>query len=87
MPGHGMTTFARSLGSVSRLAVEATVEAITEHPLRFPVVHRSRRRAGVRRFSLRNIFRGSGASDRGDRLLPRQARSEALAVAVTYAVG
>lgn len=32
------------------LAVEATVEAIAEHPMQFPVVYRSRRRAGVRRF-------------------------------------
>jgi len=32
------------------LAVDATVDAITENPLQFPVVHRGRRRAGVRRF-------------------------------------
>ena len=32
------------------LAVETTVEALAEHPLQFPVVYRSRRRAGVRRF-------------------------------------
>jgi plasmid stabilization system protein ParE len=38
------------LGERFALAVEATVEAIAEHPLQFPVVHRSRRRAGVRRF-------------------------------------
>ena len=38
------------LGDRFALAVEATVEAIAEHPLQFPVVYRSRRRAGVRRF-------------------------------------
>jgi len=32
------------------LAVEATVNAIVENPLQFPVVYRERRRAGVRRF-------------------------------------
>jgi plasmid stabilization system protein ParE len=47
--GHGMTTFAHSLERFA-LAVEATVEAIPEHPLQFPVVYRSRRRVGVRRF-------------------------------------
>jgi plasmid stabilization system protein ParE len=31
-------------------AVEATVQIIAEFPLRFPVVYRDRRRAGVRRF-------------------------------------
>ena len=38
------------LGERFALAVEATVEAMAEHPLQFPVVYRSRRRAGVRRF-------------------------------------
>jgi toxin ParE1/3/4 len=38
------------LGERFALAVEATVEAIAEHPMQFPVVHRSRRHAGVRRF-------------------------------------
>ena len=38
------------LGERFALAVEATVEAITLHPLQFPVVHRGRRRAGVPRF-------------------------------------
>jgi plasmid stabilization system protein ParE len=38
------------LGERFALAVEATVEAIAEHPLQFLVVYRSRRRAGVRRF-------------------------------------
>ena len=31
-------------------AIEATVNAIAEHPLQFPAVYRSRRRAGVRYF-------------------------------------
>jgi plasmid stabilization system protein ParE len=31
-------------------AVEDTVDLIAEFPLRFPVIHRDRRRAGVRRF-------------------------------------
>jgi plasmid stabilization system protein ParE len=38
------------LGERFAQAVEAVVESIAEHPLQFPVVHRSRRRAGVRRF-------------------------------------
>jgi plasmid stabilization system protein ParE len=38
------------LGERFALAVEATVEALAEHPLQFPVVYRNRRRAGVRRF-------------------------------------
>jgi plasmid stabilization system protein ParE len=38
------------LGERFALAVEATVEAIAEHPMQFPVVYRGRRRAGVRRF-------------------------------------
>ncbi|MGA2237392.1 MAG: type II toxin-antitoxin system RelE/ParE family toxin [Terriglobales bacterium] len=38
------------LGERFALAVEATVEAMAEHPVQFPVVYRSRRRAGVRRF-------------------------------------
>jgi plasmid stabilization system protein ParE len=38
------------LGARFALAVEAAVEVIAEHPLQFPVVHRGRRRAGVRRF-------------------------------------
>jgi hypothetical protein len=38
------------------LAVETTVEAIAEHPLQFPVVYRSRRRAGVWRFPYAIFF-------------------------------
>lgn len=38
------------LGERFALAVDATVEALADHPLQFPVVHRGRRRAGVRRF-------------------------------------
>ncbi len=48
--GHGMTTSVLELGERFALAVEATVEALAEHPLQFPVVYRSRRRAAVRRF-------------------------------------
>jgi plasmid stabilization system protein ParE len=40
----------RELGERFALAVDATVEAIGEHPLQFSVVYRNRRRAGVRRF-------------------------------------
>jgi len=60
------------LGERFALAVEATVEAMAEHPLQFPVVYRNRRRAGVRLFQ----------SDCGNCLLPRQAQSEALAITV-----
>jgi plasmid stabilization system protein ParE len=38
-----------ALGERFALAIEATIEAIAEHPLQFPAVHRGRRRAGVRR--------------------------------------
>ena len=38
------------LGEHFALAVENTVEAIAEHPLQFPVIYKSCRRAGVRRF-------------------------------------
>jgi plasmid stabilization system protein ParE len=38
------------LGERFALAVAATVEAVAERPLQFPVVYRDRRRAGVRRF-------------------------------------
>jgi len=38
------------LGDRFARAVEETVDAIAKQPLQFPVVHRGRRRAGVRRF-------------------------------------
>jgi toxin ParE1/3/4 len=38
------------LGERFALAIEATMEALTEHPLQFPLVHQRSRRAGVRRF-------------------------------------
>ena len=44
------------LGERFALAVETTVEAIAEHPLQFPVVYRSRRRAGVWRFPYAIFF-------------------------------
>jgi len=36
-----------ALGERFAVAVETTVEALAEHPLQFPLVHRSMRRAGV----------------------------------------
>lgn len=39
-----------SLGDRFALAVEATIDAIAENSLQFSVVHRGRRRAGVRPF-------------------------------------
>ena len=45
------------LGDQFALAIEATMGAITENPLRFPVVYRSRRRAGVRRFPTDSFLR------------------------------
>jgi plasmid stabilization system protein ParE len=44
------------LGERFALGVEATVEALAEYPLQFPVVYRSRRRAGVRRFPFAIFF-------------------------------
>jgi plasmid stabilization system protein ParE len=44
------------LGERFALAVEATVEAVAERPLQFPVVYRDRRRAGVRRFPYGMFF-------------------------------
>jgi plasmid stabilization system protein ParE len=44
------------LGERFARAVEATVEAITESPLQFPVIYRGRRRAGVRGFPYRIFF-------------------------------
>jgi plasmid stabilization system protein ParE len=38
------------LGEQFAVAVDETVEAIGDNALRFPVVYRNRRRAGVRRF-------------------------------------
>jgi plasmid stabilization system protein ParE len=70
------------LGERFALAVEATVEAIAEHPSQFPVVYRNRSPFGSAPLSVRNILRSSGEPDCGHRLLPRQTQSEALAVAV-----
>lgn len=44
------------LGERFAVAIEATVGAIAEHPLQFPVVYRNRRRAGVRRFPYSVFF-------------------------------
>ena len=38
------------LGKRFASAVETTIQAVAERPLQFSVVHRGRRRAGVRRF-------------------------------------
>ncbi|MBV8453788.1 MAG: hypothetical protein JOZ29_16180 [Deltaproteobacteria bacterium] len=70
-----------ALGEQFALAVDAAVEAISENPLRFPIVYRNQRRAGVRRFPT-DHFRASGASDSGNRLFPRQMQSDTLAVAL-----
>jgi ParE toxin of type II toxin-antitoxin system, parDE len=40
----------QQLGVGFAMAVESTIQAVTQHPLQFPVVYRGRRRAGVRRF-------------------------------------
>jgi plasmid stabilization system protein ParE len=66
------------LGERFALAVEATVEALAEYPLQFPVVYRSRRRAGSAALPVWHILRGARQSDCGDSLLPRQAQPEAL---------
>ena len=39
-------------------AVENVMQLVAESPLRFPVVHRGRRRAGVTRFPYGLFFRG-----------------------------
>ena len=44
------------LGERFAQAVQAAVESLAEHPLQFPVVYRSRRRAGVRRFPYGILF-------------------------------
>ena len=59
------------LGDQFALAIDATMDAIKENPLRFPVVYRNRRRAGLRRFP----YGGPGRPHRRCGLLPRPARS------------
>jgi plasmid stabilization system protein ParE len=44
------------LGERFAQAVQAAVESLGEYPLQFPVVYRSRRRAGVRRFPYGILF-------------------------------
>jgi plasmid stabilization system protein ParE len=44
------------LGTRFAVAVEEAVEAIAQNPLRFPVVYKTRRRAGVRRFPFGIFF-------------------------------
>ncbi len=48
------------LGERFALAVEATVEVMADNPLQFPVVYRSRRRVGVRRFPYGIFFEVQG---------------------------
>lgn len=50
------TNLRPELGQRFALAVEAAVEAIAQHPMQFPIVHRGRRRAGVRRFPYGMFF-------------------------------
>jgi toxin ParE1/3/4 len=45
------------LGERFALAVEAVVGSIASSPLQFPIVHRSLRRAGVRRFPYGKFFK------------------------------
>lgn len=44
------------LGDRFAVAVDATIQAIAQHPSQFPVVYRGRRRAGVRRFPYGMFF-------------------------------
>ena len=48
------------LGQRFALGIEATVEAVAEHPLQYSVVYRNRRRAGVRRFPYGVFFELQG---------------------------
>jgi hypothetical protein len=73
------------LGDRFALAVETTVDTIAEHALQFPGVHRNRRRRSLAR-TLWHILRGARSSDCGDSLLPRQAQSEALAIALALII-
>jgi hypothetical protein len=70
------------LGERFALAVEAAVEAVAETPVAIPCSLPEPSPCRSSAFSLRNILRGSGTSDCGNRLLPRQAQSKALAIAV-----
>src|SRR5271166_6667302 len=74
------------LGERFAVAVEAAVAAIAQRALQFPVVHRGRRRAGVRRFPYGIFFEVSGEQNCRDRLLPREARSGAVAIAIRFAL-
>ena len=75
------------LGERFALTVAATVEALAEHPLQFPLVYRSMRRAGSAPPPIWPILRGAGASDCGNRLLPRPAQPEALASTLVTPTG
>ena len=68
------------LGERFARAVEVAVEAIAS--IAIPCCLPEPSPCGSAAVPLRNILRGSAASDCGNRLLPRQAQSEALAVTV-----
>jgi hypothetical protein len=61
------------LGERFALAVEATVEAIGEHPFAISCRLPEPSACGSAAVSVRNILRSSGASDRSNCLLPWQA--------------
>jgi hypothetical protein len=66
------------LGERFALAVEATVEALTEHPVAIPSRLPEHEPCGSAPLPVRPILRGAGTSDCGNRLLP-QAQPNALA--------
>lgn len=75
------------LGERFALAVQATIESIAEHPMQFPVVYRSRRRAGVRRFPYGLFFEVQEAENCAHRVLPQPAQPWTLAIAVVGSPG
>jgi hypothetical protein len=68
------------LGERFALAVEATVEALAEHPVAIPCSLPKPSPCGSAAFPVWHTLRGARQSDCGDSLLPRQAQSEALAI-------
>lgn len=66
------------LGERFTNAVTETIESITKGPLRFAVIDKGRRRAGVRPFPIWDFLHCGRKQDRGNRLLSRQAPSETL---------
>src|SRR5437764_1774482 len=82
----GITIFARSWASISRWRSRPRFGQFRSIRCNFLCRLSGPPPCGSASFSLRNILRGSGASNRGYCLLPRQAQSEALAVAVKFDV-